>query len=157
MVSIAILGLLTSVVGNFLTNGIKFSRLSTAKGEIQRDARLCIDIVNKSLRQAAGDTVSITRYNSSMPPCSMIEFTHINGDDYRFYQLNTKFYTAVKAAGSSTWKENEIADNLRNLLFSYPRTDDNTIVSVSLCFEKATYEGSTKTLQLSVEKVRIMN
>ncbi|HBU68781.1 MAG TPA: hypothetical protein DEE98_00175 [Elusimicrobia bacterium] len=157
LISVAILGILSSVIGTFMINGLKFSRLATAKGEIQRDARVCIDLMNRTLRQGQADTVTITRYNSSHPPCSMVEFTHINGKAYRFYQINDKFFMARKDEGSSVWHENKVADNLRNLIFTYPRLDDNSILSVSLCFEKATYEGAAKTLQLSVEKVRIMN
>ena len=33
----------------------------------------------------------------------------------------------------------------------------STILSISITFEKATYEGGTKALQMAVEKVRIMN
>jgi prepilin-type N-terminal cleavage/methylation domain-containing protein len=157
MVSIAILGLLSVVIGSFLVNGIRFYRLTTAKGEIQRDVRNSIDLINRTLRQAQGDTVSISRYNSSQPFFSKIEFTHINGDSYRFYQLGSKFYIGKKAAGAASWTDNKMAENLRVLLFAYPRLDDDTIISVSLCFEKATYQGASKVLQLSVEKIRIMN
>lgn len=157
MITIAILGMLSSIVGVFLVGGLKFVRLSRAKGEIQRDARVCIDLINRNLRQAISTSVTISRYDSNQPPCSMIEFAHINNRNYRFFQKNNNFYISVKEPSAVSWSENKIASNLRNLSYTYPRIDDNSIISVSLCFEKATYEGATKTLQLSVEKVRIMN
>jgi prepilin-type N-terminal cleavage/methylation domain-containing protein len=157
VVTVFILGLLSTVAGTFLIGGTKIFRLDSAKGEIQRDARLSIDLINRNLRQSKADTVSVSRYNSSQPPCSMIEFTHVNGNEYKFYQLNSSFYLSEKKASSLTWHDSKIAGNLRNLIFTYPRLDDETIISVSLCFEKATYDGATKALQLSVEKVRIMN
>ncbi|MHB9155153.1 MAG: PulJ/GspJ family protein [Endomicrobiales bacterium] len=157
LISIAVLGLLVSLAGTFLIGGIKFSRLSTAKGEIQRDVRSSIDIINRTLRQAQASTVTVTRFNGSQPPCSMIQFTHINGSDYRIYQLNNRFWMGVRPPAGASWNDHMTADNLRVLLFAYPRTDDDSIVSVSVCFEKATYQGASKTLQLSVEKIRIMN
>jgi hypothetical protein len=156
MVSMAGLGILTLDVSGFLIGGIKFYRLSTAKGEIQRDVRLAIDLVNRNLRQGLSNTVTISRFNADQPPCSLIQFTHIDGNEYRYYQLGNVFFAGKRPSGG-TWQDSRMADNLRVLFFSYPRTDDDNIVSVSLCFEKATYQGSSKTLQLSVEKVRIMN
>ena len=50
-----------------------------------------------------------------------------------------------------------ITGNLRYIAFTYPRSDDPTIISVAVTMEKATYEGGTKALELSIEKVRIMN
>src|SRR3989339_958582 len=157
MVSVGILGLLVSVVGVFLINGIKFSRLSTSRGEIQRDARSCIDLINRSLRQGQAGTVTISRFNGSQPVCSMIEFTDIDNKEHRFYQNSKSFYAGFRNAGEPDWRDSRMAESMRNLFFTYPRMDDDTIVSVSVCFEKATYEGSSKTLQLSVEKIRIMN
>lgn len=157
LISVAIIGLLSAVVGIFLINIFKFYRLNTAKGEIQRDARACIDLINRNLRQAISSSVTITRYNSNHPPCSMIQFTHIKGDAFRYYQLNNQFYISVCEQGTNTWRTNKISDNIRSVFFTYPDISDPTIVSVSLCFEKSTYQGATKALQLSVEKVRIMN
>jgi prepilin-type N-terminal cleavage/methylation domain-containing protein len=157
MVTTIVIGLLTIVVSSFLIGGLKFYRLSTAKGEIQRNARNTIDIINRNLRQAQGDTITISRYDTSQPFFSKIEFTDINGNKNRFYQLRDKLFVGKKPSGAASWTDNQFADSLRVLTFAYPRTDDDTIVSVSLCFEKATYQGATKALQLSVEKVRIMN
>jgi hypothetical protein len=147
--------LLTGIVGKILISELKFSRLTTARGEIQRDARMAIDLINRNLRQGKAASVAIARWpnnaSSAQPPCSMISFTHVNGKNYSFYQKGDKLFMSVNGV------ERELAKNLRVLLFTYPRTDDATIISVSVCFEKATYEGSSKTLQLSVEKVRVMN
>ncbi len=157
LVGLAILGIISAVTGTLMTGGIKFFRLTTAKGEIQRDVRQSIDLINRNLRQGLADTVTITRFNTTQPPCSMIVFTHINGNDMRFYQLNDKIYSGTTPAGTTNWNDSLVAGNLRGLLFAYPCTSDDTILSVSICFEKSTYQGSSKTLQLSVEKIRIMN
>ena len=62
MVSLAIVGLLVSIVGTFLMGGIRFYRLTTAKGEIQRDVRNAIDVINRNIRQAEAQSVVISRY-----------------------------------------------------------------------------------------------
>lgn len=151
------MGLLISVGGAFLIGGIKFYRLTMAKGEIQRDARRVIDLLSRNLRQGFSTTVTVSRYNTSQPPCSLIQFSHIDGNDYRFYQMNDKLYMGLRVTGTTNWNDRQLADNLRTLFFAYPRIDDAGIISVSMCFEKSTYQGASKTLQLSVEKVRIMN
>jgi len=157
LVGLAILGIISAVIGTFLIGGIKFFQLTSAKGEIQRDVRQSIDLINRNLRQGLADTVTITRFDNTQPPCSMIVFSHINGNSMRFYQLNNKLYSGTKPSGGTDWNDSLAAKNLRGLLFAYPCTEEDSIVSVSICFEKSTYQGSSKTLQLSVEKIRIMN
>ena len=51
----------------------------------------------------------------------------------------------------------KVADDLRYIAFTYPKSDDGYIISISVTFERATYEGATKALQMAVEKVRVMN
>jgi hypothetical protein len=51
----------------------------------------------------------------------------------------------------------KLSDLLSFIAFTFPRTDDATIVSVSLTMQKATFEGGSKALELTVQKVRIMN
>ena len=157
MIAVAIMGILVSIVGTFLVNGLKFYRLTRAKGEIQRDARTNVDLINKSLRQGRASTITISRYDNTHPPCSKIEFTTIAGVRMRFYQYKNNFYMGRYDSTVPMWRDNKLATNLRNIFFSYPRLDDDSIISVSVCFERATYEGASKALQLSVEKVRIMN
>lgn len=157
LIAMAVFSIVSLIAGSFLINGLKFFKLTTAKGEIQRDARVCIDHTNRNLRQAVSTTVKITRYNNTQPPCSMVEFTTIKGSQYRYYQLNNKLYSATRPDAASAWQERAIGENLRNAVFAYPSLSDDKIISISFCFEKGTYEGKTKTLQLSVEKIRIMN
>src|SRR3989339_1963559 len=105
MVSVGILGLLVSVVGVFLINGIKFSRLSTSRGEIQRDARACIDLINRNLRQGQASTVTISRFDGSQPVCSMVAFTDIDDKEHRFYQKNRAFYAGFRNSGEIVWRD----------------------------------------------------
>ncbi len=157
MIVIAIVGVVSVITTNYMVNITRFFRISQARIEIQRDARRCIDLINRNARQSSASTVIVSRFNSSQPPWSMIEFTDIKGTQWKFYQNGTNFYMSVKKTTDLSFNTQKIAENLRALIFAYPRLDDDTIISISICFEKATYEGHAKALQMSVEKIRIMN
>jgi len=149
IIVIAILGILASVVPKLIIQIVRFTSLHSAKTAIQRDARASLDNINRFLRQGQSSTVVIDQVTGEAP-FSRISFTGINSQRYMFYQQGTKLY---QVSVSTTM----LTDNLRYLAFTYPRTDDITIISVAMTMEKATYEGGTKALELSIEKVRVMN
>ncbi|MBI4063787.1 MAG: prepilin-type N-terminal cleavage/methylation domain-containing protein [Elusimicrobia bacterium] len=152
---VAVSAILMSLGPALLINITRFYRLQIARANIQKSARICIDRVSRLLRQASATSVVITQ-RAGQPPNSWLTFTIDQGEgalvgDYGIYQegANLKF---MKNGSTST-----IADNLRYIAFSYPRSDNDGIISVSMTFEEATFEGHSKALQLSVEKVRVMN
>ena len=151
MVTVAILGVVFGSLSSLLTMFTRMSRLNMARLDVQKDARVTMSLINKNLREARASTVVIDSASASEPFWSRISFTSVDSIAYIYYQQNGKLYQTV--AGKTIM----LAQNLRTLRFSYPNTDDSTILSMSICFEKATYEGKRKALQLSVEKVRIMN
>ena len=150
MMVLAILGIIMAGLSIMLVSFTRYWRLNTARTEIQRDARAALSLVNKNLREAKSSTVVIDQV-SGEPPWSRVSFTSIDSISISYYQQSGKLWQTV--AGKSV----ALSENLRTLRFSYPNTDDSEIISVSACFEKSTYEGSRKALQLSIEKVRIMN
>lgn len=145
----AILSLLALMVTPLMIHMVRFYRLNSARVEIQRDARTCLDTINRFLRQANSSSVVIDQL-SGQPSHSRISFTTYSGRNLSFYQQNTTLYKV----DTSTIP---ISGNLRFLAFSYPRSDDPTIISVVVTMEKATYEGQRKALELSIQKVRVMN
>jgi len=153
MVVVIILGLIMTGVNYFLSSGLKFLRINQAKMEIQRDARRNLNLINKKLREAKKSTVVVDRYDTSQPPWSQIQFTTIESEQYKFYQKGTKLYMSDVARNSNQI----IAENLRHITFCYPNLPNNEIISISLCFEMWTRTPNARSLQLSVEKVRIMN
>jgi hypothetical protein len=50
-----------------------------------------------------------------------------------------------------------LSKNIGYIAFTYPRTDDVSIISVAVTMQTPTYLGQKKTLQLSIQKVRVMN
>jgi len=150
MVTVAILGIIFGGLASLMTMFTRYTRLNMARIDIQRDARTTMSLINKNLREAQSATVVIDQA-SGEPFWSRISFTSVNGNTIVYYQDDGKLYQTVNG------KTIMLAQNMRTLRFSYPNTDDSAIISMSVCFEKSTYEGSKKALQLSVEKVRIMN
>lgn len=150
MIVVAILGIIVSGFAVLITNLTRFWRLNLARTEVQREARRCLSLMNQNIRQAQASTVTIDQITSN-PPWSRITFATIGTVTTSYYQDRNKLYQIVSGQTSM------LAENLRSIAFWYPETSDTSIISISLCFEKATYEGGTKALQLSIEKVRIMN
>ena len=155
MVVVAILGVIVSAAPRLLNGIYRFSRLSTARLEIQKNARAALSNINRGLRQAQASSVVIAQL-SGMPPHSRITFDRYKPDGsietVSYYQAGKVLYLSSQGATGK-----KVADDLRYLAFTYPKSDDESIISISVTFERATYEGGAKALQMAVEKVRVMN
>lgn len=149
MINVVTLSIIAFALTSLFLKWIQFWQLSKAKGAIQRDARTCISAVNKHLRQGTASSVVIDRYDSNQPPYSRIYFEK-DGQPFIYYQKDQEFIEVIKSTRT-------LAKSLRAVQFIYPESTNNSILNVSITFEKATYSRGTKALQLSVQKVRIMN
>jgi hypothetical protein len=158
MLVVSIVGVVT-VMGNRLFVQItRFFRLNQARIEIQRDARTVFNLISRNVRQAYASSVVIDNCSSTttpsctstQPPYSRLTFTKVTGESITYYQDGKYLYQV--STGTK-----KLTENLRYIAFSHPESAYGDIVSISLTLEKATYQAGTKALQLSVEKVRIMN
>ena len=149
MMVVAIVGLVAFAGPKIMIQVINFYQLHQAKIEIQRDARACLDLINRFLRQAKSSTVVVDQI-TNQPPYSRVTFTTVQGQSMSFYQSGATLYQGAQSTTA-------ISKNLQYIAFTYPRTDDPTIMSVAITMEKATYEGGYKALELSIQKVRIMD
>jgi prepilin-type N-terminal cleavage/methylation domain-containing protein len=150
MIAVAILGIVFTVAPKLLINITRFFRLSNARIETQRAARDALGQINQTLRQATATSVVITQ-ETSQPPASSIAFSTIDGRWLKYYQSGKDLEFVNNTSTRA------LASGLRYIAFSHPRSDDSTILSVSVTFEKDTYQGGTKALQMAIEKVRVMN
>ncbi len=154
VVVVGLIGIFSLVAPRLFLEVTRYLRMSRAHYEIQRDSKNALVVINRALRQAKASTVTITN-RPNQPPFSMIQFDKYIGPasvrPLKFYQEGQTLYQVDQ--GSTRL----VASNLRYIAFTYPRTDDSYILSVSMTMEKATFEGQSKALQLAVEKVRIMN
>lgn len=158
MITVAIVGTLTAVSAPLLRNMINFWRQTTARIEIERDVRSSLDTINRFLRQARKSSVVISRAGTQ-PPFSKISFTTAADQNVSFYQsANSLIMTySSSTAASSAVTTSTLSLRVGYIAFTYPRTDDNTIISVATTMQSPTYLGGKKALQLSISKVRIMN
>lgn len=154
MMTVAILGVVVTIGSPLMYQATNFWRLTSARYAIQRDVRTSIDMINRFTRQAQSATVVIDRL-SGQPPASRItyQYTNASGNNVTmsFYQAGKKLYMSNN--GSVTM----LSDNLAYIAFTYPRTDDISIISVAMTMQSPTYRGGKKALQLSIQKVRVMN
>lgn len=149
--TVAILGILALVGPRMLTVMYQFFNQSMARTDIQRDIRVSLDVMDRQIRQASAATVNISQ-DTGQPPYSKITFTTVDGVAMTYKQVN---HTLVQITGiieKSPW-----IDNIEYIAFSYPRTDDNTVISISLTLQKKTYSGRSTALQMAITKVRVMN
>lgn len=150
MITVAIIGGISAASAPLLLRVTNFWRQTTARSVIERDVRSSMDTFNRFARQAQSATVIIDSA-AGQPPSSRITFTNIQGQTVSFFQSGNKLYMTV--AG----KRSMLSSNIAYIAFTYPRTDDTTLISVAMTTQAATYLGGRKALQLSIQKVRIMN
>lgn len=151
MINVAIISFIGGVTTMLFIEGYRNWKLSRVKVEIQRDARNSLDLMNKYIRQGKAGSVVISRKDANQPPYSQMTFTTTDGAAVNFYQSGRILYEIFNG------QQIIITRQLRALQFAYPDTSDPNIVQISVTFEGQTYEGGSKALQLSVEKVRVMN
>lgn len=152
MIVVGIMGAIVSIGPNLFKQVRRFFFLSNARVDLQREAKTTMELITKNLRQAQSSKISATRLNSGQPYYSFLGFTDINGKQFNFYQNGKNLNMFSTGASTKT-----LSGNLRYLAFSFPRSDDMTIISVALTLEKSIFENRTKALHMASEKVRVMN
>lgn len=150
MMVVAIVGIISSVGPLLLTNLQNFYLMTTARNDIQRDARASLDMINRNLRQAKHGTIVIDT-PTGQGPYSRIRFKHVD-DRYMEFRQNGNQLVMVSSNTASV-----LTKNLVYIAFTYPRTDDPTIVSVSMTMGKSIQLGRRKVLELTIQKIRVMN
>ncbi len=150
MVVVAISGVVMAAAAPLLVQMTNFWRQTTARNAIQRDVRVSLDTMNRFLRQAKSATVVLDQA-AGQPPYSRVTFTSIQGQTVSFYQTGGTLYMKRDAVVSI------LSKNLAYIAFTFPKSDDVTLLSVAMTTQASTYLGGRKALQLSIQKVRVMN
>lgn len=150
MMVVAILGILASVGPALILQINNFFLMSRARTAIQQEARSAMYVISRNLHQARYLTVAIDNA-TGQPYSSRINFTKQQGQTVSFYQSGRNL---VMQEGS---RVSILSKNIRYLAFTFPRSDDMGIISVSMTLEKATYLGRTSALHMASERVRLMN
>lgn len=150
MVVVAIVGVLGTVSAKIMLQVNRYFIMTNTRTELQREARALMYVVNRGLRQARTDSITVDRV-AGQPFYSRLRFTKVQGTSMTFYQNGTEL---VQVVGNKT---RVLSKNVKYLAFTLPRSDDLGIVSVSVTLEKGIYQGKTKALHMASEKVRVMN
>lgn len=150
MMVVAIIGILATVAPTMLTSMQNFFLMTSARYEIQRDARTTLDTVNRYMRQAVAASV-VMDTPAGQGPFSRIRFRHVDGRYMEFRQSGSKLVQVIGTA------ESVVSDNLIYIAFTYPHSDDTSIISVSITMGKNIQLGRRKVLELTIQKIRVMN
>jgi prepilin-type N-terminal cleavage/methylation domain-containing protein len=151
MLVVAILGIMSTVGARLLLQANRFFILTKTRGDLQKEARAIMYVITRELRQAQSATIILDRQSAAQPFYSRITFTKVSGTTMSFRQNGTQLQQVV---GNQTMT---LSKNLSYLAFTFPRSDDMTIVSVSMTLQEAIYQGQKKALHMAAEKVRVMN
>ncbi|MDD5656931.1 MAG: type II secretion system protein [Elusimicrobia bacterium] len=151
MLVVAILGAISTLAPLLLVNLQNFYMMTTARSEVQRDARVALDNINRFLRQGVFGSITIDTPDSGGGPYSRIRFRHVDGRYVEFRQQGNRL---IRVVGNTN---TVLSRNLLYVAFSYPRSDDPGIVSVSMTMGKNLQLGRRKVLELTIQKVRVMN
>lgn len=158
MLTVAIMGILGAFATPLMFQMTNFWRMTSARYAIQKDVRASLGIINRFAREGIASTVAIDSL-AGQPPASRLSISClvVNSTDttntvaVTFYQSGKNLY--MTKSGRTT----RLSDNLAYIAFTYPKTDDTSLISVAMTMQSATYRGGSKALQLSIQKVRIMN
>lgn len=150
LIVVAILGGVFGLGARMFTQLINFYTVSKARIEIQRDLRVALDSIQRNLRQGKSNTVSIAQEPGN-PPYSKIAFVDVTGSLHIIRQDGHRLYHSKDGVSRI------LTSDLEFIAFTYPQTDVNTVMSISITLKKTTVRGRTTALQMAVSKVRIMN
>ncbi|MEQ1918670.1 MAG: prepilin-type N-terminal cleavage/methylation domain-containing protein [Elusimicrobiota bacterium] len=151
MLTVAIVGIMAGMGANMLLQINRYYIMSRTRLDLQREARGIMYVVTRTLRQAQADSIVIDRASASQPFFSRITFMKEQGSTMSFQQNGANLEQVVGT------KTRVLSKNLRYMAFTFPRSDDMGIVSVSMTLQGAIYQGRTKALHMASEKVQVMN
>lgn len=157
MIVLAIVSALFVVAAPILLQSQRHFILVRTRLELQQEARGIMYIITRAVRQAQSDSIAISRADDYQPFYSRISFVRQAAASgvpaaMVFQQEGTSLCQYIGGANRRV-----LSRNLNYLAFTFPRSDDTGILSVSVTFQKNIYEGKTKALHMASEKVRIMN
>jgi prepilin-type N-terminal cleavage/methylation domain-containing protein len=150
MIATAIVATVSSIGATLMIRLQNFYLTTTARNDIQRDARGALDIINRQLRQAVSTSIQIDS-PANQGYYSRISFNSVDGRAMKFYQNGNQLIAY------STTTTAVLSNNLYYLAFSFPDSQNPTIVNVSMTMFKNIQLGRRSVLQMSIQKVRVMN
>jgi prepilin-type N-terminal cleavage/methylation domain-containing protein len=156
MLVVAILGIIASVGPPLMIGLQNFFLMTSARYETQRDARACLDTINRFLRESYSSSIVIDT-PAGQGIYSHITFSLVDGRQMQFKQSGRQLIQMVTNAAGTQTVTTTLTKNLIYIAFTFPETDNLTIVSVAITMGKTIQLGRQKVLELTVQNVRVMN
>lgn len=169
MMVLAILAIVSGIGAALLTQIQNYYLTVNAHNTIQHDDRVALDLMDRFLRQAQSSTICIDS-PASATPCSCmgglstnggywsrICFTSVDGRKMRFYQNGSQLIMAIENSGGSAYYTATASRNLYYLAFSFDNSNNTSIINVALSASQAVQLGRKDILEMSIQKVRVMN
>ncbi|MCX5787900.1 MAG: prepilin-type N-terminal cleavage/methylation domain-containing protein [Elusimicrobia bacterium] len=150
MMVVAIIGIVAAVGPALLIQANRLFVMSRVRIDLQGEARSVMYVLTRELRQAQNASIVIDQA-SGQPYYSRISFTKQQGTAMVFYQSGNKLIAKTGA------KTQTLTTHLGYMAFTYPRSDDMDILSVSMTVQELIYGGKIKALHMASERVRIMD
>jgi len=150
VITVAIIGIIAMAAPQVITQATKVFVLGRTKLQLQSEARAAMYVITRELRQAQSNRIVIDQINGQ-PYYSRISFPKSTGVSVTIAQTGSSL---ILTEGATT---NTLSQNLTFLSFTFPRTDDMTIVSVAITLQQQIYGGAFKALHMASERVRVMN
>ncbi|MBI4368869.1 MAG: type II secretion system protein [Elusimicrobia bacterium] len=148
---VAIMGMIVLVINELLLQANQFFILNRTRIEMQQEARGTMNMLNHHIREAKASSMVVDQV-SGQPYYSRLTFTDADNQTVRFYQEGKIVYMQD---GTNVKK---LSENVRYLVFAFPRSDDLTLISVSLTLEKMIYIRKRQlAIHMASEKIRVMN
>jgi prepilin-type N-terminal cleavage/methylation domain-containing protein len=149
-ITAAVIGIVAMLAPQIISQSTKVFVLGRTKLELQREARAAMYLITRELRQAQSNTIVIDQINGQ-PYYSRISFTKIQNANVTIAQSGSSLQLTI---GNDI---TTLSKNLAYLAFTFPHSDDMTIVSVSLTLQQQIYNGLFKALHMASERVRVMD
>ena len=146
MMVVTILGIVALIAPPIINQTTKFFVLSRVKLDLQREARAAMYLITRELRQAQSNTIIVDNA-AGQPYFSRIRFSKVQGTAVTIAQSGSSI-TITEGIDVTT-----LTQNLEYLSFTFPRSDDMTIISVSGTLQEQIYNGLFKALHMASEKV----
>lgn len=170
LIVVALTATLATMGASLLLQGNRFFMLTRTRLDLQKQARGTMYVMTREIRQAQSNSIVIDRVSASQPYYSRITFTKQQGTPMMIYQNGNLLCLATNASAvtltvggnlvcktSGGGQAQTLSKNLQYMAFTFPRSDDMTILSVSMTIQSTIYQGRTKALHMASEKVQIMD
>ena len=150
IIVIAIMGIIAMISPKIMTVTTKLFILGQAKIQLQEEARAAIYVITRELRQAQANTIVIDT-PAGQPFYSRLQFSKVQGANVTIQQNGSSL---ILTEGTNV---TVLTKNLSYMAYTFPQSDDMTIISVSLTLQKLIYNGAFKALHMASERIRVMN